>query len=119
MLAGLPLNDSLLKLDAGHVFEQWVLTELFYRCRCLGRQYKLSTWKTTTGAEVDGIIETPEETIPVQIKWTDRPSPGDARYIEKFLTLHPGIGTRGYLICRCARTQQLTENVTAISWDRF
>ncbi len=29
ILADLPLNDSLLRLDAGHIFEQWVLTELY------------------------------------------------------------------------------------------
>ena len=119
VLADLPLNDSLLKLDAGHIFEQWVLTELYYRCRYLGKQYKLSTWQTSTGAEVDGIIETPDETIPVEIKWTESPSPGDARHIEKFLALHRGFGHRGYLICRCSRKQQLTANVTAIPWNKF
>jgi predicted AAA+ superfamily ATPase len=119
VLADLPLNDSLLKIDAGHIFEQWVLAELYYRCRYLGPPCKLSTWRTTTGAEVDGIIETADEAIPVEIKWTGSPSPSDARHVEKFIELHGGLAHRGYLICRCPRKQQLTRNVTAIPWDRF
>ena len=35
--------------------------------------FKLSTWRTTTGAEVDAVVETPEEVIPVEVKWTDSP----------------------------------------------
>lgn len=119
VLAELPLSESLLKIDAGHIFEQWVLTELYYRCRYLGSPYKLSTWRTTTGAEVDAIIETAEEAIPIEIKWTENPSESDARHIEKFIELHGGLAHRGYLICRCPRKQQLTRRVTAIPWDRF
>jgi len=119
VLAELPLNDTLLKLDAGHVFEQWVMTELFYRCKCLGSEYKLSTWQTATGAEVDAVVETPETTIPIEVKWTERPSPRDARHVETFLDHHESIATRGYVVCRCPRTQKLSDRVTALPWDRF
>ena len=119
ILAELPLNDSLLKLDAGHIFEQWVLTELFYRCRCHGKEYKLSTWQTSTGAEVDGVVETPEEVIPVEVKWTGSPSPRDARHVETFIDLHREFCSRGFVVCRCPREQQLTDRVTAIPWSEF
>ncbi|MBW2168989.1 MAG: ATP-binding protein, partial [Deltaproteobacteria bacterium] len=71
VLAELPLDRSLLALDAGGIFEQWVLAELYYRCRFHGRNYRLSTWRTASGAEVDAILETPKELIPIEIKWTD------------------------------------------------
>lgn len=119
VLAEMPLNDSLLKLDAGHIFEQFVLLELHYRCRYMGRGYGLSTWSTATGAEVDGIVETPDETIPVEVKWTDKPSPRDAQHVETFLKLHPACSHRGYVVCRCPTRQQLTNNVTALPWDEF
>ncbi len=119
VLAELPLNDTLLKLDAGHIFEQWVLTELYYRAACLGPEYALSTWQTATGAEVDAIIETPEMVIPVEIKWTDRPSPRDARHIETFLDQHSDMADRGYVVCRCPAKQKLTGRVTALPWNRF
>jgi predicted AAA+ superfamily ATPase len=119
VLAGLPLNDSLLQLDPGHIFEQWVLSELFYRCQARGRGYSLSTWRTATGAEVDAIIETPEEVVPVEVKWTDRPSPADARHVETFLDLHPDLAHRGFLVCRCPVKQSLTTRVTALPWDVY
>ncbi len=119
VLADLPLNSTLLKMDAGHIFEQWVLLELHSRCACLGKGYKLSTWSTATGAEVDAIIETPEEVLPVEVKWTESPSPRDAQHVETFLGLHSDLARRGYVVCRCAKKQQLTDNVTAIPWNEF
>jgi len=119
LLAGLPLNDAILQLDPGHVFEQWVLAELHQRCLAHGRGYRLSAWRTSTGAEVDAILETPDEVIPVGIKWTQRPAPSDARHVERFLDLHPELAHRGYVVCRCARKQALTKRVTALPWDRF
>ena len=119
ILSELPLNDSLLKMDSGHIFEQWVLTELFFRCQYMGRGYKLSTWHTATGAKVDAIVETPQEIIPVEIKWTDSPRPRDALHVEKFISLHSDFCSRGYVVCRCERRQQLTDNVAAIPWNEF
>ena len=119
ILAELPLNDSLLKLDPGHTFEQWVLAELYYRCQCWGKGHKLSTWQTSTGAEVDAIVETPQEAIPIEVKWTETPSPRDARHVVTFLDLHGDLSTKGYVVCRCPRRQQLTDRVTAIPWQEF
>jgi predicted AAA+ superfamily ATPase len=119
VLADLPLNSALLKLDAGHIFEQWVLLELFYRARYKGKGYGISTWLTATGAEVDAIVETPEEVIPVEVKWTENPSPRDAHHVETFIKLHADISSRGYVVCRCPERQQLTAHVMAIPWNEF
>ncbi|MBI4028697.1 MAG: ATP-binding protein, partial [Verrucomicrobia bacterium] len=118
-LAELPPTDVLLKLDPGHVFEQWVFAELYYRCRYAGPGHKLSTWTTATGAEVDAIVETPTEVIPVEIKWTDTPSHRDARHVETFLALHAAVAKRGYVVCRCPRQQALSRQVTALPWNEF
>ena len=107
VLAELPLDRSLLALDAGGIFEQWVLTELYYRCRYHGRNYRLSTWRTASGAEVDAILETPKELIPIEIKRTDSPSRADARYVETFMDLNELKSKRGYIICQAPRKQKL------------
>lgn len=119
VLAELPLNSTLLKMDAGHIFEQWVLLELYYRARYKGKGYGISTWTTTTGAEVDAVVETPDEVIPVEIKWTDKPSPQDAQHVETFIELHSNRSRRGYVVCRCPKRQQLTSHVVAIPWNEF
>ena len=106
-------------MDAGHIFEQWVLLELYYRARYMGKGYGVSTWSTTTGAEVDAIVETPDEAIPVEVKWTESPSPRDAQHVETFIRLHSTMSRRGYVVCRCPARQQLTDNVVAIPWSEF
>lgn len=51
------------------------MAALYYRCVYHGRGYRLSTWRTRTEAEVDVIVETPTELLPIESKWTDRPQP--------------------------------------------
>lgn len=119
VVAELPLNDALLSLDPGHIFEQWVLTELYYRCLYSGKGHRLSTWKTSTGAEVDAVLETPTEAIPIKVKWTESPDPRDARHVETFLDLHPRLSKRGFVVCRCRHRQKLSKRVTALSFDEF
>ncbi|NKB68727.1 MAG: DUF4143 domain-containing protein [Candidatus Latescibacteria bacterium] len=119
VLAEMPTDSALLKIDAGHIFEQWVLTELYYRCQHRGRGHRLSTWRTPSGAEVDAVVETPDELIPIEIKWIDRPRPSDARHVEKFIDLHQERCNRGFIVCRAPQLQQLSDRVQALPWDQF
>jgi len=119
VVAGLPLSESLLVMDAGHIFEQFVLTELWHRCSYRGAAARMWTWRTSSGAEVDAVLETPDETIPIEIKWTEDPSPRDARHLETFMNLHPNSSRRGYVICRTPMRQQLTPRTIAIPWSEL
>jgi predicted AAA+ superfamily ATPase len=119
VLAELPLSQSLLTLHGGHMFEQWVLAELYYRCCFHGRGYGISTWRTASGAEVDAVVETPHGIMPVEVKWTERPEPRDARHLETFMDLHDNVSKRGYLICRTQTKQQLTDRTVALPWNEF
>jgi predicted AAA+ superfamily ATPase len=118
-LANLRLTPDLLRTHGGELFEQWVMTELYYRCLCRGTGFGISTWRTSTGAEVDVVLHAGEEVIPIEIKWAERPNPSDARHVETFLDLNKGKAHRGYVICRSATRQKLSERVTALPWDVF
>ena len=74
---------------------------------------------TASGAEVDAILETPGELIPIEIKWTDSPSRADARHVETFMDLNEKKSKRGYVICRAPRKQKLTDRTTVLPWDIF
>ena len=87
--------------------------------RLLPPGFRLSTWHTPTGAEVDAIIETPDTVIPVEIKWTENPTPRDAHHVVKFLELHRDMADKGYVVCRCPRRQKLGDRVTALPWQEF
>jgi len=115
-LARIPLSEDVLRLQAGTLFEQWVTTELWHRCNYLGREYRLSFWRTVSGSEVDLILETPDEVIPIEIKWTTSPQISDARSLETFLDAYPKLAHRGFIVCRVPHTLQITKRVLAISY---
>ncbi|MCC6765409.1 MAG: DUF4143 domain-containing protein [Deltaproteobacteria bacterium] len=116
-VARLPLDDGILATQAGQLFEHWVACELMARIGYLGPGWRLGYWRTVDGAEIDFILETPRETIPIEVKYTANPRPADAREVERFVQRHPKQSRRGLLVCRVRRPEQLTEHVRAIPWD--
>ena len=61
-------SSDLLNTQKGQLFETWVGQELMHRCLYAGRAYRLSFWRTAHGAEVDYVLETPDETIPIEVR---------------------------------------------------
>ena len=113
--AGLTPGLDTARSQTGALFEQWVGIELWKRLRYLGRG-RLHHMRTAEGAEIDFIVETGGRLIPIEVKWTERPSPSDARHVAAFLREHPGKAERGWVVCRCPRPEALSGNVTAIPW---
>ena len=111
-----PLHPRLPDELGGTLLEQWVALELIARAGYAGRPHRVSFWRTAYGVEVDFIWEAPREDIPIEVKWTARPRPADARHLETFLDEFPGRARRGLLVCRCAHPQQLTDRVRALPW---
>ncbi|MBI2266568.1 MAG: ATP-binding protein [Armatimonadetes bacterium] len=118
-LAGIPLTKESLRLQAGTLFQQWAVTELWRRCGYLGRGYRLHFWRSVSGAEVDMVLETPEEAIPIEVKWTENPRGTDARHLISFLKTYPAQARRGYIVCRCPHRLQISDQVTAIPWQKM
>ncbi len=117
--AELPLTGGVTSNEGGPLLEHWVGQELIARASYLGTSHRISFWRTSTGVEVDFVWEGPNEDVPIEVKWTERPRPEDARHLEKFLDEYPLRAKRGVLVCRCPEPQQLTERVRAIGWDRL
>ncbi len=118
-VARLPLEKGMLATEAGTLFEHWVACELWARLGYLGPGHRLSFWRTVDGAEVDFIVETPRETIPIEVKFTTRPRPTDASGIERFMARYPGRARRGFVVCRGSHPEQLSRHVMAIPWSEL
>ena len=116
--AGLTPGADLVGALAGSLFEQWVGIELWKRLQ-YSQRGSLHYLRTEDGAEVDYIIETDGKLIPIEVKWTERPSPGDARHLKTFMQEHPNQATHGWLICRCSHAVQIAANITAIPWSHL
>lgn len=112
--AGLDPDRNLIAANPGSWFEQWVGIELWKRLQYLGKG-KLSYLRAKSGMEIDFILELENETIPIEVKWTETPSSSDARHIRAFLDEIPD-ASRGYIVCRCPYPQAITSRITAIPW---
>ena len=113
--AGLNPSPDLVRANPGPVFEQWVGIELWQRLQYLG-EGRLYHQRSRDGAEVDFIIERAGALTPVEVKWTENPTLGDARHLLTFLREKKQEAKHGYVICRCPRPLQLHDHITALPW---
>jgi uncharacterized protein len=113
--AGLKPSFDTVLADPGPLLEQWVGIELWKRLQYL-QDGKLSYLRTKDGAEIDFIVERGGLVIPLEVKWTERPTLNDARHLLKFLREQGSRAPHAYIICRCAFPMQLHPQVTALPW---
>jgi len=113
--AELPLETAAVRANPGPLFEQWVGIELWKRLQYLGGG-KLHYVRSKAGAEIDFIVARGNRLTPIEVKWTDHPSRGDARHLLAFLDEYPGRARKGWIICRCATPLAITDRVTALPW---
>jgi len=113
--AGLRPGPDTVLADPGNCFEQWVGLELHRRVSYANRG-TLSYLRTRDGMEIDYILENEGSFTPIEVKWTENPTPRDIRHLRTFLAEHPNQTSQGYVVCRCPRPAKLAESITAIPW---
>lgn len=106
-----PSRDTL-----GRIFEQFVGLELLRSARAVSPAPKIRFWRDPDGPEVDWVVDRNGVLTPVEVKWTDNPTPADIRHLEVFLSEYPAAMT-GYLVCRVPRKAKLSSRVFALPWQ--
>jgi len=112
--AGITPGPDAVAADPGGIFEQWVGAELYRRLAYL-KKGKLSYLRTKSGAEIDYIVELEDRLLPIEVKWTSRPTLKDTRHLSKFIEEQPR-AKDGFIICRCPRPQKMSKQIYAIPW---
>lgn len=102
----------------GQLFEQFIGLELIRQIRLMRKRYRVMYWLDPSGPEVDWVIDAEERYIPIEVKWTDRPSSADARHLQIFLKEYPN-ASHGFVICNTPHPYQLSEKVTALPWRQL
>lgn len=100
----------------GQIFEQFIGLELLRTAHTSGKGVRIRFWRDPDGPEVDWIIDADGIYTPVEVKWTDNPSPRDIRHLEVFLSEYR-TAKMGYLVCQVPRNAKLSDRVTAIPWQ--
>jgi uncharacterized protein len=103
----------------GEHLENLVLMDLIAWRDTQARRPEVLYWRTTSGEEVDFVIETPSRTLPIEVKTATRVSPGDARGVESFLDEYPNTSDGGLLLYGGTETFPLTKRVLATPWWRI
>ena len=68
----------------GSLFEQWIITQLIALDRAYRCNWKFSSYRTSGGAEVDLVIERPQDIVALEIKYGPRVSQTHTRGLESF-----------------------------------
>lgn len=98
----------------GRAFEHWLITEIHRLNHYYKKDYRFYYLLTKDHAEIDLIIERPGKShLIIEIKSSDRPDPGDAKKLERFLGDFKG--AKAFLFCQVERRQQMGK-VLCLPW---
>ncbi len=107
-----PSNTSM-----GYLFEQFIGLELLHLARSQTKRITLNFWRDLEGREVDWILSYGDKILPIEVKWTDKPSIQQSRHLKTFLNDY-NVKT-GYIVCRCNKPRKLDSQITAIPWQEI
>jgi predicted AAA+ superfamily ATPase len=113
--AGLKACPETVLANPGPVFEQWVGIELWKRLKYNG-EGKLHYLRSSSGTEIDYIIECWDKYVPIEVKWTEYPDRKDARHLEWFMKENSKKVEKAYIICRCKMPMEISENIIAVPY---
>lgn len=116
-LARLPLTAELVNADGGRLFEHAVVLEIVRRIRLARVDWRVHYWRTSGGAEVDCVIDTGEQIIPIEIKASASVRLGTLKGLAHFLDDY-GV-EKGFVIYRGRLPERLTDRITALPWGMF
>ncbi len=115
---GLALHLSGLTAPAGAHLENIVLHDLLCWRDARTDRPEILYWRTTTGEEVDFVIETRGRLLPIEVKATTRPRLGDTAHLRAFRAEYGKAARAGLLLHAGTLVEWLTPDVLAVPWWR-
>ncbi len=103
----------------GSIMETAVLMEIFKTLVHRGIEPQVYFWRTSTGIEVDIIVESSGRLIPIEVKLSATPRPSMASSIKALQQDLDEKATSGYLVHPGDITLPLGAGVTALPFDRL
>lgn len=97
----------------GMIYETFVFNEIQKILTNDGVQAEIFSWRTQDQAEVDLILSSSGNLIPLEVKWSQRPTRRDTSGLASFLSTHPE-AKQGYIVYPGEEVMHLTEKITAI-----
>jgi predicted AAA+ superfamily ATPase len=99
------------------LFEHFVGNELIFHSQLAAASIKIKYWRDAAGPEIDFVLEYEQQYIPIEVKWSDKPTLNDARHILKFLQEYPV--EQAYIICRSPHRYKIHDKITVLPWQQL
>lgn len=115
---GLAAHLARLSEPTGACLENLVLSDLLAWRETRSQPTEVLHWRTTSGAEVDFVVETSDRLLPIEVKATARPRLGDARHLRTFGAEYRGQCRPGLLLHGGGTVERLAPDVLAVPWWR-
>ena len=103
-------------MDKGRLFEHAVILEIIRRIRSLNLGYKVYYWRTAAGAEVDCVIDTGTEVIPVEIKSGGNVRLSELKGLQSFIETYRKLVKRAFVVTTGRLPEKLNDMITAVPW---
>ena len=100
----------------GAHLENLIACDLFAWRETRSRRPNILFWRTSKGAEVDFVIETPHQLIPVEVKSSRSVRISDARHLDTFMSDYGDRALAGILLYAGHEIYWLNERVLAVPW---
>ncbi|MGH7165025.1 MAG: ATP-binding protein [Nitrospiraceae bacterium] len=114
-LAGLGTEDDLTSSGlTGALLETLVLSEVLAWREALVPRPEVLYWRTTSGLEVDLVIEQGGRVVPLEVKASSRPRAADSAHMRVFLDEYGKRAPHGVLLHTGERAELLAERIWAI-----
>jgi len=102
--------------EVGNFFETMIFLHLKVLSELMVPKANIFYWRTTTGKEVDFVLDHGRKLLAVEVKLTKNPSFGDAKNLISFIEDNPET-TRGILIHAGSSVKWLHSKVLAVPWQ--
>lgn len=113
---GLAFHLSGMETPSGSHLENLVLTDLLAWQGAMPRRAEILYWRTTTGEEVDFVIEVGGSVLPIEIKSGSRVRFSDTAGLRAFRSEYPDLSRAGLLLYDGQKTAWLAPGILAAPW---
>ncbi|MBL7684479.1 MAG: ATP-binding protein [Deltaproteobacteria bacterium] len=110
--------NPLSPIEKGHLFEQWVILQCLYFIRAQQKEWRLSSYRTDAGAEVDIVLDVGKKLIAIEIKSGKNASEAQMKGLQSFEKIaHKPV--EKYLVYQGETRQRFSRGEIAIPYREF
>ena len=111
-------RQPLSPMEKGQLFEQWIILQCLYLMRSHRKDWKLSSYRTDAGAEVDLIIDQGSRLVAIECKYSRQAGEAQMSGLRSFKEIaHKPV--QKYLVYRGDTRQKFSQGELALPYQEF